>query len=364
MATDSLEYPDILARAKSSDPDLLLELAGGYIETGRLLGSPRRGNLGRRREALQAFHSARTILEDLIKQHPGLRPAREKLAIAFYRSTQVDPPNSGEFARRCLALWEDLRRQDPTDKNALLGLGVAHLRLAEMDQKSRHAELAIGWLDSRLARDPGDPNVTSYLSYAHRLAAHHYLALDDPARALDHAQTAKTLDEGATALVSDRGVYRMEISLDFHLIAMCYLRRNELAGAREFFKRATLLRRAVYKSNPGDEWVQHLFLEGLGWLGWVKEQQADWASARRTYREAASLAATLTASLPDDTCNAVLGFAYGSEGLVIRRWERRTAAACALLQRSASHFRTVKDFFARIHELRAAEVEREAAACK
>jgi tetratricopeptide (TPR) repeat protein len=278
--------------------------------------------------------------------------------------SQVDSRNSGELARRSLALWEDLYHQDPTDKATLSGLGLAHIRLAEMDHESRHAEVAIGRLDSRLAQDPGDPNVTTALAYAHRLAAQHYLAQDDPARALDHAQTAKTMDERATALVSDRGVYRMEMSLDLHLIAMCHLRRNELAGAREFFERANLLRRAVYKSNPRDEWVQHRFLEGLGWLGWVEEQQADWPSARRTYREAANLAATLTASQPDDEWNAVLGFAYGSEGLMIRRREGRTTAACGLFQRSASHFRAVKDFLSPIHQRRAAEVEREGAACK
>jgi tetratricopeptide (TPR) repeat protein len=364
MAADSLEYLNVLARAKSSDPELLLELADGYIETGRLLGMPRLGNLGRRREALQAFQSARSILEDLLKQHPDLQSARAKLAVVLNRLSQVDSRNSGELARRSLALWEDLYHQDPTDKATLSGLGLAHIRLAEMDHESRHAEVAIGRLDSRLAQDPGDPNVTTALAYAHRLAAQHYLAQDDPARALDHAQTAKTMDERATALVSDRGVYRMEMSLDLHLIAMCHLRRNELAGAREFFERANLLRRAVYKSNPRDEWVQHRFLEGLGWLGWVEEQQADWPSARRTYREAANLAATLTASQPDDEWNAVLGFAYGSEGLMIRRREGRTTAACGLFQRSASHFRAVKDFLSPIHQRRAAEVEREGAACK
>jgi tetratricopeptide (TPR) repeat protein len=360
MATDSLRYLDDLARTRSSDPEILLELARGYTHVGAILGTPRAGNVGRPEKAFEAYAKARGILQDLLERNRDLWAARRQLAAVLRELSQLDKRNAPELARQSLAVWEDVYRRRP-QQHDLFGLGWAHVRLAELDLQPGHARQAMEFLERFREGKPKDPKGLPEQAYANRLLARALLAQNDPDSALAAAQTGKTLDEQARSLLSNDAAYRMELSLDLETMALAHLQQNRLAVAMDCFQQAATLRRKVLQTNAGDEWVQQRTLDILCWLGWTAERQRNWHAADATYREAVKLAPTFTAVQKNDEWNAVLGFVYGSEGLLLVRHGQR--AGCDLLVRSAQYFRATHDFDDPVFRDRAAEVERAAAAC-
>jgi hypothetical protein len=153
----------------------------------------------------------------------------------------------------------------------------------------------------------------------------------------------------------------MEISIDLQLMAISYLQRHDIAPARKLLEDTADIRREALRSNRGDEWIQHQYLDVLCWLGFVAEQQSDRAAARRTYAEAVKTAPALTAAQHNDDWNMALGFAYGSDGLLKRSGP--SGERCSLLLRSAEYFGRVRRFEFPVFQARAEEVKRAAAAC-
>jgi tetratricopeptide (TPR) repeat protein len=205
-------------------------------------------------------------------------------------------------------------------------------------------------------------NAAANVAYAHRLFAQSLLAGGDSVAALAEARKARALDEQAQTAPSAKSAYAMETSLDLQLMATCYLRMNQLTDASDFLHRAAELRWSVFRSNPGDEWVEHRLLSLLVVEGWVEESQGDMAAAQATYHEAAKLAPTMTAAQPNEEWNSALGFVYASEGLMLKR-AGKTTAACELFQRSAGYFRGMQMFDEAFYERRANQVTKELAAC-
>ena len=361
MANDSFQYLDELARARSSDPDMLLELAKGYIQIGIVLGTPRTGNLGHPDKSLEAFTKAQHILEDLLRRRPDLPPARRELASLLRRISQLNNGHGRELAERSLALWQDVYRQQP-EADDLFHLGWTHVRLAELELQSDHARQAIELFQKYLALKPGSVNGIHQQAYAHRLLARGLLERKDTEGALAASQNAKSLDERARSLLANNAAYPMEISIDLQMMATAYLLEDHLAAARKLFQHVADVRRKVFQSNRNDEWIQQQFLDALNWLGWSAERQRDWAGAHSTYSEAVKLAPTLSAVQPTEEWNIALGFAYGSEGLLLERAGRR-AEGCALIRRSAGYFRGIHSFESPNFQSRAAQIERAEAVC-
>jgi hypothetical protein len=94
MALDALQYLDTVARDKSSDPELLLDLASGYTRLGTVLGAPGSSNMGDRPKALEAYGKSRRIHEEVLRRYPGLRRA-PGISFGFAR---LEHSGQGEFA--------------------------------------------------------------------------------------------------------------------------------------------------------------------------------------------------------------------------------------------------------------------------
>jgi tetratricopeptide (TPR) repeat protein len=337
MATDSLEYLDSLARARSSDPQVQLELVDGYTRVGRLLGTRNFGTLGNWPKALETFQKARAIIDDLLRSRPGWRPARMKLGVLLYEWGAADPRNARDLARQNIKLWEDLNRESPEDI-CLRELARSQVLLAQqsydLEEARRAVEISEAWL--ACATDKG--YALTIASLAHRRLAWAWLQQrNDPDAAMAAARKAEAEDEQARSLMKSAAAYRMNTAMDLQLIARSHLRARHYAQARDVFRRCRETLRSVFEGNRRDAWVQGQLLAALSWEGWSAELQGDLAAARAIYGEAVSLAPTLTAAEANNSWKSTFGSIYGSQGLMVQRAGRRTEA-CALFARAAAYF--------------------------
>jgi tetratricopeptide (TPR) repeat protein len=120
-------------------------------------------------------------------------------------------------------------------------------------------------------------------------------------------------------------------------------------------------RRAAFESNRADAWIQKLLLDGLDEEGWLAESQRDWAAARRIYEEAAGLAPSFSAAQADRTANGTFGYLYRSQGVMLKRQGRRSAA-CEMFARAAAYYKR-DNSQTRPFQRREEEVAKEVAAC-
>ena len=361
MASDSLEYLDSLARAKSSDPTLSLELADGYIKVGRLLGRGTNPSLGDQPRASETFRKARAIIDDILKRDPDSRPARMKLATLLSEWSASDKKNALDLARQAVSLWQDLCRQSP-DNASLNGLTRAQVLLALQGYDLGEARRAVELSEGYVARGPTDPVTWGTLALAHRRMAWALLRHDNADGARSEALRAQEMDDKARVLARNPAANRMETSFDLLLIGISDLQARQYSRALGFFHQVSEIRRTVFAANRGDAWVQSNLLEALGWEGWAAESDGKWTVARPLYQEAANLAHTLAAARADAGSKPLLGFVYGSQAVMAKRADRRTDA-CELFARAAEYYRA-GDPDPDLGPGRRSEVQRELTACQ
>jgi tetratricopeptide (TPR) repeat protein len=253
----------------------------------------------------------------------------------------VDKVNSRRLAQQSLDLLHELYRQSPADYTILYELVAVNVRLAELDYDPVYPRQAIAFgnalLTNPAGQGPARLRPTLYfLALSHRLLGWSLIRRNQNQEALAEARNAKDLDVRAASMPP--GVpLSMSVSFDLHLTGICYLKLNDMGRARDFVHRANELRRGVFETNRHDEWIQHRFLEGLSFEGWIAERQGDWANASSIYQQASALVPSLTAAQTDREWSYLLGFVYGSQGVAAKR-QGRQAAACELFARSAAYY--------------------------
>lgn len=106
LVETALEYLERLRVDAADDPELLLEIAEGYVKVAQVQGYPQQSNLGEFDAALESYATARGILEQLYAE----RPHDERIAILYartlYQPALISPGSDGisafEIADRVL----------------------------------------------------------------------------------------------------------------------------------------------------------------------------------------------------------------------------------------------------------------------
>ncbi|MGE3171375.1 MAG: protein kinase [Planctomycetota bacterium] len=142
LADTGLSYLDGLRRGAAEDPDLLRELAEGYMVVGSVNGGADNGNLGRARDALDSFDKALDIYRELGGEAPDADEGLLLRTAAAYgqRGDVLGNPfatNLGHRAearhsyQRARELFEQAVRRRPEDPSRQLDL--AHILLRTGD---------------------------------------------------------------------------------------------------------------------------------------------------------------------------------------------------------------------------------------
>ena len=218
MAVESLAYLDRLSANKTTDRELLTEVAEGYFRTGNVLGNPVGPNLGKGADALASYRKALALVEPLCNP-PGrdrraeLLRARLLLNLGAMRTFAFTSEAEGiETVRRAVKAFEALHAAAPGDRELLIESASARQILARQLSQSG------GWVSGAVAPEaealilraremflsiPAAERGTSVLKH---LALNHtihsairersdpHAALDDSTKALEYFAQMKEAD--------------------------------------------------------------------------------------------------------------------------------------------------------------------------
>ena len=178
LARTGADYLDRLARDAGGEPELQLELAGGFERLAEIRGRPWGANLGDAPAALAAYQRARALYEGLAAEgYPSPAAAAEALArvdlaTAESRFAVGEVPAALAAAAAGLARLEPAAPADGPERRLLRArlrarLGFLTGGAGELERGAARIAEAIDDLE-RLARErPGDRQVRRHLARAH-----------------------------------------------------------------------------------------------------------------------------------------------------------------------------------------------------
>ncbi|MCZ6834908.1 MAG: serine/threonine-protein kinase [Planctomycetota bacterium] len=155
IVSTALEYLNSLASEAQEDPELLLEIAGGYRRVGEALGGYKLANLGDLEGAKENFQRARDILESLQTNDPDSHEILFELQTLYgsiggihYQRKQYEETSA--LYAQSLALCETLIRDHPEDVSALGAINMIRDKLAMVSQQQGQYEEALAYYESNL----------------------------------------------------------------------------------------------------------------------------------------------------------------------------------------------------------------------
>jgi serine/threonine protein kinase len=299
MAKDSLAYLDRLAAQKNAGPDLMLEIARGYMQVGQLLGAPNSPNLGDRKGARRSFEKAYTILAGIIQRNPKFTEPEFALAETSCLMTSLER----KWASECLSRWEKLQHRNPKEDRALSGLAGAYYTIANQwigagafrqEDSTQYLVRARELYAKLFERRPDDLNTMRNISLVRKTVAGRYIAGRDFARALDHIQGAIGMDELRLKRFPDAPGVRLDLSFSVSMLGTFYEHQHDWDKALAQYSRALDLRKQNLEKDPSNVWLQGRTLYAYERVGWMLLNKQSFAEAVACYQQGLEFAGRLT----------------------------------------------------------------------
>ena len=314
IVAKGLLYLRELEAKRGDDPEIVLDIARGYLRIGTIQGWPYQGNLGNRAGALSSFVRGLDLARRLVGQpRHGLAVAdlqfelhmrtadvhtaaqqNEQAAAALVRARAFLPAAAGKRARREFELGvrsaRVLQQQGRTEaaiaKYDAVAKTLRPVDAAALDAASDAALLARGMLFHGLGMvyaDEFDPAAkwepeTALGHYGKALAAHQKLAERHPASA-----------RSRRAVVSTRMA-----------IAAIQRRLGRLPEALEGFAASAATTAAMLESDPKSQWALDSRAKILGQMARTQRDLGRLDEAVASFEAASAVLTTLRALMPTD----------------------------------------------------------------
>jgi tetratricopeptide (TPR) repeat protein len=361
MLSDSVQYLDRLAQVRPADPDLVIELASGYLKMASVQAVPRSAKVGDRAGALASLAKARVLLEDLQRRRPSYAPAQLWLGLLSCQRGLLEDAEAPEYVRDCLSKLEELGALFSQSTERFEGLGHGYSRQADLAPHPRQAvelrKRALECFESaaRLGGDslPRRGELASQLRY---LSMDHAKAgdLDSMGRSV---RRALQLDEERLKAQPDSAAIQFAIAFDLGLLGEHATRRGALPEALAYYERTLELRRQVLQSDPGNALVQHRYFLALNSIARVKRMMGDVAAARLAYRQAIDALARLPAAGSDPIWHVAIGQVYAGYGLLLSESPAERSEGCSWLRQALEQWQKTSNMRGSLIQLRDGEKE-------
>ncbi len=324
MARQGLLYLDQLAAARSSDPQLRLELAQGYLRLGSILGqSPDSlDSLGDNRGAIATDRKALALLEPLAAESPHHLETERALALAigqlgFSMALTGDYKESLDRLRDSAARFERIAVTHPADLRSLQEAGQAWrwygLQLSEkggyvaMDpgESRKYLDKSAEELESALKLDPSNPRTIWLLTNTRETLARS-LATANPRAGIQAYQAAFALFDSLSP--PDRGAARAE-RLQAQMLTnrgWCHGQLGELQPALADLKEATAILDRVSLADPHNAYGDYLRMAAYRSLGIVEGYAGHKPQSLAALRTATAILDDLVRTDPASRNYAVL----------------------------------------------------------
>jgi serine/threonine protein kinase len=357
LVTTALEYLDGLRDEVGDDRELQRDLAAGYERVGDIRGGMRNPSLGRPREALENYETARRIREQLLREDPG-DPQRQhemskslmrigdvllttgrvgdalttygkalnlsETAVAtdpdFRRSLAIDLVDLGaalvkhglldearDYYDRALIVRETLAREEPANLIRQRDLSVIHNRVAGVLQKQGNYEASLEHyrealrIRQRIAgMQPDSGRAKRDVGVAHYLVAQALLDLERADEAIRHIRESLRIFEERAELNRNSLRAQCNVPMAYEALGTARLAMDEPDAALRSFQTALTLSSALTEAHPDGAGVRELLGQSYEGLGDHAAAVGDHAAAIENYREALEIFDALAAGDPDN----------------------------------------------------------------
>jgi eukaryotic-like serine/threonine-protein kinase len=193
LVARALEYLNSLAQESHDDPSLQRELVAAYIRIGNVQGNPNNANLGDTVGAMQSYHQALNLTEQLVTANRNDPQARRWVGVVREKMSDVqsvtgDIAGAIESAQSSWTAFKALAESDPGNSAAQQSLAISYIKVGDVlgnpnfpnnrDQAGSLtnylASLAI--FQSLDKSDPNNPKIRRFLALVHeRIGTMHEL---------------------------------------------------------------------------------------------------------------------------------------------------------------------------------------------
>lgn len=360
LVVESLNYLDSLAQEAGGDLVLQAELAAAYEKVGDLQGNPANPNLIDSEAALKSYQKARAIRLALLAHTPADLGQRLNLAenhrvsgiiygqiddfhsefinlenaLRIYDRLHAENPasiqlelararvnynlgrnranyrnNSDSFVylERAIIALENLRREDPEQKDLIKLLGDCRIQLSnalswEGKQPEAEAEAgrAIELMETAVARHPNDVDLRSGLWYAYWLTSSTYEEINNQ-RSHEYALKALMIIEKSVQLDPVNIGAKQQLSKTYSTLGQTSTNTGKPTEALFYLEKASEVLRGIIEGRTKNTGLKTDLTTILMRLGEAKFKQGRVQDALADFQHAATIQLEILRSFPGDT---------------------------------------------------------------
>jgi eukaryotic-like serine/threonine-protein kinase len=344
-----LSYLDKLAAQAGDDPDLLEELAVGYVLIGDVQGDTQRPNIGDYDGALESYQTALSILdEDIGRMNPRARHT-QYLAVTKMGDqlvTRNDHAGALEFYRRSL--------QIAIERDNLAEQGTSHGRLADTlsslgrkDSAREHRRES-----QRITNELAGAN-PEHLGYRRDLAVRHFetgigLLSTDPAAALEQFTTFVSISEELAATDPDHAVYQRDIAVGSQRMGHALEALGRLDDALPLFERELEIIERLAAADPDNFIARAEVAAPCAKIGEIYLARGDLEHSMHFFQQYLDISTACAQASPS---NAPIQRDVGVAYYKMNQWHARQARDESLdLEARLTHWREAKQWLQRCYD--------------
>jgi serine/threonine protein kinase len=225
-----IEYLDKLAADAGDRADLRRELAAGYVRVGDVQGRPLNPNLGDTAGALASYRKSVALYESLGVKADSPADVRREMGVALLRLSELEAASGDSRAamqavRRAVELQRDIATDAAATPAARRDLAVAYSRLGDMlaatgdsSASLEQHRLALAVMESLAATAPDDPANLRQLGVAHHkvgnvLGNPNYPNLGNPTGALAEMEQSIAVFARASARYPENALFKRNLAV-------------------------------------------------------------------------------------------------------------------------------------------------------
>lgn len=297
LVATAISYLDALAKDRSADQGLQLELAAAYLRVGDVQGNPSKQNLGEFAAAVESYAKAERLARSLTGRQTsgqGQRLLGDALVAQAYGAFYANDTAKGVAkATEALRIARERARSEPAGTDAQRQLGAAlHCLglLASGSDGLPYLQEEASVFENMLTQNPGDLDRRRNAALAHKYIAGRLLMRPDDA--LIHLNRAEELDESCVRAQPNNPDHKMDLAIDLSQWSEYYEKKRNIPKAIEYTRAALSMRRELAAADPNDMRAQDRLAYIVIRLGHFQLETSA-RQAMATFREARSIAQRL-----------------------------------------------------------------------
>jgi eukaryotic-like serine/threonine-protein kinase len=297
LLAKSVEYLNGLSREKGSDREVRRSLALAYERFAELLAGVNGSGLGKSREALKTYETAKGMREALAAESP-----------------------------------QDLQAQGELAANYLTGSFITG-RIGSVEQRLVYDRKALALSEKLLGKSPGNPDWQSLYGKACASAAYSYNMAGRYGEAMDYFRRAVPVREQLAAKRPGRGTKR-ELANIYYRLGVLEAQSEHPRPALDDLGKALEIQEALHAENQDDEQIRSDLAGTHHFLGVSLTALGDTHRALEHFQTAISLHEAAAAADPHDArTRSLLAGNYAEQGTALLR-ENRKRDALRSIQRA------------------------------